>query len=241
MDEEGRSELTNDLTVKDVSGMSRDEQQQLELQKKDISTDIQQLLKNYKTLHTANFEDFSNSLMKSVANVSHNIRQAQFEAVRHITIKNKYKALATQQKVPENPFSNALLSSEDGIKNLIAVIIWQKVVTEIFLTGWDKLVTLLEESKNIQHDKIKAEIEKDSKENLIKQQKEMFENLMARERESTALTAAQQKKMYEETIAILRKVVDKVNEIDREADERNARAEERRIKEEGERALQGEN
>lgn len=224
-------ELPQELTNVSVSGMNKEEQQQLELQKKDIKTDVDQILRTYSKLHTMNYEDFSNSLMKSLANISHNVRQSQFESIRSIMIKNKYKAVAENQKVPSNPYLDGLKSSEEGIKNLIAVITWQKIAMEVMFAGWDKLMSLIDENKNIQHDKIKSDLDKERGDNMlnqyremntaqVKQQKEISDAQLKQQREMYESAAIREREMFMKQFSVMQEVLKQVKEVNREGDER---------------------
>jgi len=177
---------------------------------------MEMTLQTYSKLHMMNFLEFSNSLKKTLSNLSHNVSNNQFEAVKNIIIKNKYTTLASTQKVPDNPYSESLKYSEESIKNLIMVITWQKMAMDIMLTGWEKLIQLVGESKDIQHDKIKSDLEKENRADLLVKQKEMYESvfkLMKGEMEDLKI-------QNKELMIQMQKIFMKVEEIDKQEDKR---------------------
>ena len=202
-------EIPKDITDQNVSGMSREENQQFDMSKRNIKSDVDLVFKTYPHLNTINFEDFSSSLMKSLVNINHNVSHSQFEAIKSITVKNKYLKLAENMKVPNNPYADGLDASEQAIKSLIAVITWQKIATDVLLMGWEKLLEILGEMKGVQHEKLKSDVEKESRNDLIKAQKEMFADLMEK-----------QKNMYEAQILSTAKIKSEVHEVNIEDDER---------------------
>ena len=216
-----------DLTSAELSKMSADEQKNLMLQIRDIKTDTNMIFQHYSKLHMMNYEDFSTEVMKNMSNVDNFVNNSEFEARRFLQIKNKQIIIAEQGKVPKNPFTDAVRSSEEGIKNLITVITWQRVALDVLFTGWEKIMSLVGEYKTVQHDKIKSDLERDNRESLLKQQKEMYDNILEQFKKQQDEINSKMKEQIDderkhskEMLEQLMKITTKVNEIDREADQR---------------------
>jgi ElaB/YqjD/DUF883 family membrane-anchored ribosome-binding protein len=196
------------LTSVEISKMSQQEQANLTVQIKDIMTKKKIIMERYSKLNMATYEDFIREMDSLVSNVDQFVSEFRFQAIQKIDAKNNKVINAEQGKVPRNPYTDAVKLSEDSIKNLISIITWLNISLDIIYEAWEKLVNMITEYKGVQHDKIKSDLEKENRENLLKKQGEMFENHIRITREQT-----------DETIKKLREQLDDerkhINELKR--------------------------